>query len=71
MKRFSALVAAKYADADERRKTVFWRYFLARTAENADILIAVPETETYKAQELHLPVYHALCAMLEEEFYGG
>ena len=42
-----------------------------KCAENADILIAVPETETYKAQELHLPVYHALRAMLEEEFYGG
>ena len=27
------------------------------------------ETETYKIQELHLPVYHALCAMLEEEFF--
>ena len=31
--------------------------------------IRVPETETYKIQELHLPVYHTLCAMLEEEFY--
>lgn len=31
--------------------------------------ICVPEVETYKAQELHLPVYHCLCAMLEEEFF--
>jgi D-sedoheptulose 7-phosphate isomerase len=31
----------------------------------ADILIAVDETETFKVQELHLPVYHTLCAMLE------
>ena len=31
--------------------------------------IAVPEKETYKVQELHLPVYHCLCAMLEEEFF--
>ncbi len=36
-----------------------------------DCCIKVPEKETYKIQELHLPVYHALCAMLEEEFYGG
>lgn len=35
-----------------------------------DVVIHVPETETYKVQELHLPVYHALCAMLESEFYG-
>jgi D-sedoheptulose 7-phosphate isomerase len=34
-----------------------------------DECIAVPECETYKVQELHLPVYHALCAMLEEEFF--
>ena len=31
--------------------------------------ICVPEIETYKVQELHLPVYHCLCAMLEEEFF--
>ena len=35
----------------------------------ADITIAVPEDETFKVQELHLPVYHALCAALEEEFF--
>lgn len=31
--------------------------------------IRVPETETFKVQELHLPVYHSLCAMLEEELF--
>ena len=36
----------------------------------ADIVIAVPDSETYRIQELHLPVYHCLCAMLEENFYG-
>lgn len=36
----------------------------------ADICIRVPETETYKIQELHLPVYHCLCMMLEEKFFG-
>ena len=36
----------------------------------ADICIRVPETETYKIQELHLPVYHALCLMLESNYYG-
>lgn len=36
----------------------------------ADVCIRVPETETYKIQELHLPVYHALCLMLEDKFFG-
>lgn len=36
----------------------------------ADVCIRVPELETYKIQELHLPVYHCLCLMLEEKFFG-
>jgi len=36
----------------------------------ADIWIGVPETETYRIQEYHLPVYHALCLALEQEFFG-
>ena len=36
-----------------------------KLAALADAAIRVPETETYKIQELHLPVYHALCAELE------
>lgn len=36
----------------------------------ADVAIRVPETETYMVQELHLPVYHCLCLMLEEKFFG-
>lgn len=35
----------------------------------ADAAVIVPETETYRIQELHLPVYHALCAMAEEELF--
>ena len=34
-----------------------------------DVAIRVPETETYKVQELHLPVYHYLCARAEERFF--
>ena len=34
-----------------------------------DETICVPELETYKVQELHLPIYHCICAMLEEEFF--
>nr|WP_325300707.1 SIS domain-containing protein [uncultured Dysosmobacter sp.] len=36
-----------------------------------DVCVRVPETETYKIQELHLPVYHTLCLMVEEQFFGG
>jgi D-sedoheptulose 7-phosphate isomerase len=35
-----------------------------------DILIAVPATRTFEVQELHLPVYHCLCAMVEAHFYS-
>ena len=36
----------------------------------ADVAVKVPETETYKIQELHLPIYHCWCLMLEEHFFG-
>lgn len=39
-------------------------------AEISDVVIKVPETETYMIQELHLPVYHCLCLMLEDKFFG-
>jgi D-sedoheptulose 7-phosphate isomerase len=36
----------------------------------ADICISVPENETFKVQELHLPVYHYICAAIENHFFG-
>ncbi len=36
----------------------------------SDVCIKVPQTETYMIQELHLPVYHCLCLMLEDYFFG-
>lgn len=38
--------------------------------ELADVTIKAPETETYKIQEYHLPIYHYLCAKTEEYFFG-
>lgn len=35
-----------------------------------DVTVQVPETETYKIQELHLPVYHYLCAEVERVLFG-
>lgn len=40
-------------------------------ADVSDVAIKVPETETYMIQELHLPVYHCLCLMLEDRFFGN
>lgn len=38
--------------------------------EMSDVCIIAPEEETFKIQELHLPVYHCLCLMIEEKFFG-
>ena len=37
----------------------------------ADVCVKVPSTETYMIQELHLPIYHCWCLMLEDKFFGG
>ena len=39
-------------------------------AEVADVAVRVPSSETYMIQELHLPVYHCWCLMLEDKFFG-
>lgn len=36
----------------------------------SDVAVKVPETETYMIQELHLPIYHCWCLMLEDKFFG-
>ena len=40
-----------------------------RLGQRADVAVIVPERETFKIQELHLPIYHVLCLMLEERFF--
>lgn len=42
----------------------------SKLSELADITIQAPNTETYMIQELHLPIYHCLCLMLEDYFFG-
>jgi D-sedoheptulose 7-phosphate isomerase len=37
--------------------------------ERCDVCVRVPKTKTYEVQELHLPVYHALCLYLEACFW--
>lgn len=36
----------------------------------ADAVVMAPEEETYMVQELHLPIYHCWCLMLEDKFFG-
>ena len=42
----------------------------SKLSELSDITIQAPEEETYKIQELHLPIYHAICLALENEFFN-
>ncbi len=37
----------------------------------SDVTICAPAEETFKIQELHLPIYHALCIAVENEFFGS
>ena len=41
-----------------------------RLAQFCDVCIHAPEHETYRVQELHLPIYHALCAALEQAMFA-
>ncbi len=41
----------------------------SRLSEISDVCVKVPQTETYMIQELHLPVYHCWCLILEDKFF--
>ena len=41
-----------------------------RLKELCDCAIIAPSSVTADVQEYHLPIYHTLCAMLEEKFFG-
>ncbi|MBQ8640816.1 MAG: SIS domain-containing protein [Clostridia bacterium] len=43
----------------------------SKLSEICDVTIRVPQTETYRVQELHLPVYHWLCAALEDAVFAA
>lgn len=42
----------------------------SRLMDMSDVSIKAPQTETYMIQELHLPIYHCLCLMLEDKFFA-
>ena len=43
----------------------------SRLSELCDVTVKAPEIETFKVQELHLPIYHYLCAYVEKYLVGG
>jgi len=61
--------AARVARAVGARTVTFTGARESKLSSLCDVAVRVPETETYKVQELHLPLYHALCAMLEAEIF--
>lgn len=42
-----------------------------KLAQYCDVCLKAPEHETYRVQELHLPIYHALCIAIEQEMFAG
>ncbi len=62
--------AAKVAKALGLKVIVLTGEAESRLSEIADVAIRVPRREVHQIQELHLPVYHALCAALEAEFFA-
>ena len=65
----NCVAAAEVVKAVGGKAVAFTGADESRLSAVCDATIRVPETETFKVQELHLPVYHALCAMLEEELF--
>lgn len=62
--------AAKVAKALGIRSLALTGQKESRLSAICDCTIQVPETETFKIQELHLPVYHYLCAAAEQSIFG-
>lgn len=42
----------------------------SKLKDMSDVCIKAPQTETYMIQEIHLPIYHCLCLMLEDKFFA-
>ena len=42
----------------------------SKLKDMSDVCIKAPQTETYMIQELHLPIYHCLCLMVEDNFFA-
>ena len=63
-------LAATVAKARDMKTVALTGKDGGKLAKLCDVAIIAPECETYKIQELHLPIYHAICAEVEEELFG-
>lgn len=62
--------AAKVAKAISIKTVALTGSAESKLSEICDVTIKAPETETYKVQELHLPIYHYLCKETEKAFWS-
>lgn len=65
----SVVNAVRTANALGRKSISITGIEESSLSREATVCIRIPETETYKVQELTLPVYHTLCAMAEATFF--
>ena len=65
----NVVLAAKAARAKGLRVLALTGENDSKLSELADVTVQVPACETYRVQEYHLPVYHYLCAAVEEAFF--
>lgn len=66
----SVVAAAKTAKALGMKTAALTGEKESELSDVCDVTVRVPENETYKVQELHLPVYHAVCAECERIVFG-
>lgn len=65
----NCVLAATLAKAMDIKTIALTGKMESKLSSICNITIKVPEMETFKIQELHLPIYHCLCAMLEDNFF--
>ena len=66
----NVVLAAKAAKAKGMTVLALTGEHASKLSELADVTVQAPACETYRVQEYHLPVYHYLCAAVEEAFFG-
>ena len=67
----NVVAAAKVARAMGIKTLALTGARASRLSELCDVTVKAPEIETFKVQELHLPIYHYLCAYVEKYLVGG
>lgn len=66
----NVIYATKVAKAKGLKTVILTGNGGGKIAGLCDVSLIAPESETYKIQEYHLPIYHNLCLALENEFFG-